>query len=77
MISQSRQRRLTRVRSIIAYMVVEYGEATLSDYVRIARRDLSTLSIAVSQFRQGLERDVEIRERIKNMIEQLDKQIIK
>ncbi|MGB7290679.1 MAG: helix-turn-helix domain-containing protein [Thermodesulfobacteriota bacterium] len=77
LISLGRQRRLSRVRSIIAFMVTEYGEGTLSDYGRIVRRDLSTLSIGVSRIRKETEKDLGLRKQMDSMKKELDKQISK
>jgi REP-associated tyrosine transposase len=75
--SFSRQRKLSRVRSIIAFLVTEYGEGTLSDYGRIVRRDLSTLSIGVGRIRRKMERDPALQEQIRNMTKELERQISK
>jgi chromosomal replication initiation ATPase DnaA len=77
LISLSRQRTLSRVRSIIAFMVTENGEGTLSDYGRIVRRDLSTLSIGVSRIRKEIEKDPGLRKQMDGMTKELDKQISK
>jgi chromosomal replication initiation ATPase DnaA len=77
LISLGRQRRLSRVRSFIAFMVTEYGEGTLSDYGRIVRRDLSTLSIGVSRIRKEIEKDPDLRKQMDGMTKELDKQISK
>jgi putative transposase len=77
LISLSRQRRLSKVRSIIAFMVTEYGEGTLSDYGRIGRRDLSTLSIGVNRIREEMEKNRGLRQRMRDMTKELQKQISK
>jgi len=73
LISLSRQRRLSRVRSIIAFLVTEFGEGTLSDYGRIVRRDLSTLSIGVSRIREEMEKDPALQEQIRSMTKELQR----
>ena len=55
--SQSRSRRLSRIRTIIGYFVLEYCDATLSDYGRIVNRDVSTLSGAIAKFRSLIKKD--------------------
>lgn len=67
LISLSRQRELSRVRGIIAFMVAEYGDGSLSEYARIVRRDLSTLSIAVNQIRKELETDIVLQKQLRDM----------
>lgn len=65
---------------MIAYMVAEYGDGSLSDYgrvVRVVRRDLSTLSIAVSQIREELESDLTLRKLMKYITRELAKKITK
>ena len=58
-------------------MVTEYGEGTLSDYGRIVKRDLSTISIGVSRIREEMEKDVGLQELMSGTAEELDKQISK
>ena len=77
LISLSRQRKLSRVRSIIALLVTEYGEGTLRDYGRIVKRDLSTISIGVSRIRKEMEKDAGLQEQMRGMTKELDKQISK
>jgi len=62
---------------MIAYMVAEYGDGSLSNYGRVVRRDLSTLSIAVSQIREELERDLTLRKLVKYITRELAKKITK
>lgn len=52
--SRSRSRRLSKIRTIIGYFVLEYGDKTLSDFCRLVNRDVSTLSGAITKFRQQL-----------------------
>jgi len=63
--------------SMIAYMVADYGDGSLSDYGRVVRRDLSTLSVAVSQIREELERDLTLRKLMKYITRELAKKITK
>jgi len=56
--SQSRSRRLSRIRTLIGYFVLEYSDTTLSDYGRIVNRDVSTLSGAIAKYRSILKKDV-------------------
>jgi putative transposase len=77
LISLCRQRRLSRVRSIIAFLVTEYGEGTLSGYGRIVRRDPTTLSIGVSRIRQEMEKDPALQEQIRSLTKELERQISK
>ena len=53
--------------------MAEYLEGTLSDYARIVRRDSLTLSKAVSQIREELERDLGLLEQMRDMRRELDK----
>lgn len=55
--SKSRSRRLSRIRTIIGYFVMEYGDITLSDYGRLVNRDVSTLSGAITNYRKLLKMD--------------------
>lgn len=75
--SLSRQRRLARVRSIIALMVTEYGDETLCNYGRIVRRDLSTLSIGVNRIREEMGKNPLLREQIMDITNELQNQISK
>lgn len=75
--SFSRERKLSRVRSIIAFMVTEYGDGTLSDYGRIVRRDLSTLSIGVNRIRRKMEKDPVLQEQIRSVTNKLQRPISK
>jgi len=50
----SRNRGLSKIRTIIGYLVSEYGNCTLAEYCRYIRRDISTLSNAVSKYRNKL-----------------------
>jgi len=54
-------------------MVTEYGAGTLSDYGRIVKRDLSTISIGVSRIRKEMEKDVGLQELMSGTAEELDK----
>jgi REP element-mobilizing transposase RayT len=51
-LSNSRQRAVTLARALIAWYATERRIATLSDVARYLRRDPSTLSVAVSRYRQ-------------------------
>lgn len=75
--SLSRERKLSRVRSIIAFLVTEYGNGRLSDYGRIVRRDTSTLSIRVNRIRREMENDLDLQEQIRSMTKELDRLISK
>ena len=55
--SRSRGRELSRVRTIIGYLIQEFGDTTLSEYGRLVKRDVSTLSIAVAKYRTLLKTD--------------------
>jgi len=57
LISLNRARELSKIRAIIGYLVMEHGNCSLSEYCRYIRRDISTLSIAVSKYRDKLVND--------------------
>ena len=52
-------------------------DRTLSDYGRIVRRDLLTLSIGVNRMRKEMEKDAGLQGQLRAMTKELDKQIIK
>ncbi len=54
LISPSRAREISKIRTIIAYLVMEYGNCSLAEYCRFIRRDISTLSNAVRKYRNKL-----------------------
>lgn len=50
----SRAREISKIRTIIAYLIMEYGNCSLTEYCRFIRRDISTLSNAVREYRNKL-----------------------
>jgi len=74
LISRSRERRFSRVRSIIAYMVVENGQGTLSEYIKVVKCDLSTLSIGVRKIREDLQEGGKLQRQIDDLMNELNKQ---
>jgi len=71
LVSGERRRKLSAVRTVIGYFLVEYGEGTLSDYGRYVNRDMSTLSNAIREFRERLKGDWEKR----RIIEELKREL--
>ncbi|MFQ5788597.1 MAG: transposase [Thermodesulfobacteriota bacterium] len=66
--SGERSRKLSGVRTVIAYLLVEYGEGSMSEYGICINRDISTLSNGVRGFRIRLKENKELRK----IIEELD-----
>jgi len=54
LISPSRAREISKIRTIIAYLIMEHGNCSLAEYCRFIRRDISTLSNAVRKYRNKL-----------------------
>ena len=54
LISNDRARDLGRIRTIIGYLIIEYGSSSLSEYARYIKRDISTISGAVARYRKKL-----------------------
>jgi len=57
LISRDRSWRLSRIRTLIAYLLLEYGKGNLSDFARYINRDISTISNALRVFKLRLQKD--------------------
>jgi REP element-mobilizing transposase RayT len=51
----------SKIRTIIAYLIMEYGNCSLAEYCGYIGRDISTLSNAVRKYRSKLENNTEER----------------
>ena len=69
--SPSRERHLSRTRTIIAYLMMEYGKETLTDFAEYVGRDVATLSNAVREFRTRLGRDKNLHKMIQGLLREI------
>lgn len=51
LVSPSRLREISKIRTIIAYLIMEHANCSLAEYCRYIKRDISTLSNAVRKYR--------------------------
>jgi putative transposase len=66
--SLSRSRRLSEIRTVTAYLLIESGKETLTEFAGYMNRDVATLSNAVRGFRIRLGRDKELKEKIGGLL---------
>ena len=63
-----RDRRLSKARGMAAWLVLEYGKGTLGELSRRTGRDVTTLSSAAKRFQMRSERDLELAEKVKKLL---------
>lgn len=70
--SKSRNRRLAGIRKLIGYLVVEYGEVTLSEYSKWVERDITTMSREINGIRESIKGDKRLRRKINRILTEVD-----
>jgi hypothetical protein len=75
--SASRDRRSARARALLAYVVMAYGQSTLTALSRIVHRDVATLSNGARIVRERLAEDPTLRGYVTTLTERLQIQITK
>ncbi len=63
----SRERRLSHVRALAAYLVAEHGDGTLTELGKLLNRDVATLSNGARAMRASLRNDVDVQREIQSV----------
>jgi putative transposase len=66
-----KDRRLTEIRALVAWLIMELGVSTLGDLGEVTGRDVTTLSSAVRRLRNRAKRDSKLGERMKRLLDAL------
>jgi REP element-mobilizing transposase RayT len=73
--SASRERELAQARAVVAYVVTEHGQGTLTALGSILHRDIATLSNGARATRERLVEDRALRDRVERVVSALRLQI--
>lgn len=69
LLMSGRDHRLSRVRGMAAWLVMEYGIGTLGDLSRRTGRDITTLSSAAKRLQVRSKTDLELGEKVKKLLD--------
>ena len=71
--SRSRLRKLTEMRKLLSYIVVEYSDESLTKLSRRLNRDVTTMSRELNEYRERvkMKMDLKVREELKAVLGEL------
>ena len=69
--SRSRLRKLTEMRKLVGYIVVEYSDESLTKLSRRLNRDVTTMSRELNEYRERVKLDRKVREELKVVLGEL------
>ena len=69
--SRSRLRKLTEMRKLLSYIVVEYSDESLTKLSRRLNRDVTTMSRELNEYRERVKTDLKVREELEVLLGEL------